>query len=240
MSSILKALQKLEQEKAGRVTREPDIHSGITRRNRQQSARPRWILPLSMLAVAVISITITYLLMKGENQGTAPVEKRIPTASKGQEMPTAQQTSVSTEGVPPIAANNPTVPPARNTGIAQQPKPQSPRDRNQDVNMPVPAIPSAASPSREAKTSLSNEQTVQPNADTSGNRLPPQPRPAITINGIAWQQDSAARIAVVNGVPVSEGSSVQGMKVEEIFPDRIRFSHNGKPFEAPFGKGEHQ
>lgn len=79
------------------------------------------------------------------------------------------------------------------------------------------------------------EQPVQPKADA----VAAQPLPAITINGIAWQKDSASRIAVVNGIPVNEGATVQGTKVEEIFPDRIRFLHNGKAFEVPFGKGEH-
>lgn len=241
MSSILKALQKLEQEKAGRVTREPDIHTGITRRSRSHSARPKWIIPASMLAVAVISITITYLLMKGENLNPATTENIIPTVTKAQEIPAARQTAVSPEGIPPITVNNPTLP-AKNNGITQPPGSQSPVGRNQAIKTRLPLVSPAVSPSSETgdSTFASKEQADQSKVDTSVARKTDRALPAITVNGIAWQKDSASRIAVVNGMPVSEGGTVQGTKVEEIFPDRIRFSHNGKQFEVPFGKGEHQ
>ena len=28
-----------------------------------------------------------------------------------------------------------------------------------------------------------------------------------------------------------EGSVIEAAKIEEIYPDRVRFSHNGRPFE---------
>jgi general secretion pathway protein B len=57
------------------------------------------------------------------------------------------------------------------------------------------------------------------------------PKPRLKISGIAWQQDSASRIAVINGAAVSEGGNVDGAKVEQIFPDKVRFSQGGKAFE---------
>lgn len=242
MSSILKALQKLEQEKAARVTREPDIHSGITRRSRPQSPQSRWILPVAMLTVAVMSITITYLLMKSERRNSAPVENGTLNVTKEQEIPAAQQTRVPPEETPPIAANTPALHPARNTGTAYPPKPQSPDGRNQTIKTTTTISQPSRSPSRESADSpvLSREQEARPKVDTSGAGQAPPALPAITINGIAWQKDNSARIAVVNGIPVNEGGTVQGTKVEEIFPDRIRFSHNGKPFEVQFGKSEQQ
>ena len=43
-------------------------------------------------------------------------------------------------------------------------------------------------------------------------------------------------MAVVNGVPVREGDTVEGATVKEILADRVRFSFNGKEFEVPMEK----
>jgi general secretion pathway protein B len=68
----------------------------------------------------------------------------------------------------------------------------------------------------------------------------PAPKPKFVISGIAWQSDSASRIAVVNGAPVLEGSNVDGVKVEQIFPDRVKFSQEGKSFEISIEReGQH-
>lgn len=60
--------------------------------------------------------------------------------------------------------------------------------------------------------------------------------PSLVISGIGWQKDNADRLAIVNGRPVMEGEMVDGAKVEEIFPDRIRFSLDGRSIVVPMGK----
>jgi general secretion pathway protein B len=60
--------------------------------------------------------------------------------------------------------------------------------------------------------------------------------PVLKVTGIGWQKDNADRLAIVNGKAVSEGAVVEGARVEEIFPDRVRFSFNDKAFEIPLGK----
>ena len=69
---------------------------------------------------------------------------------------------------------------------------------------------------------------------------PPTPAagttPKITVSGIAYNKDAADRLAVINGVPVGEGKSVSGVKVEEIMPDKVRFSLGQKIFEVPVGR----
>jgi general secretion pathway protein B len=60
--------------------------------------------------------------------------------------------------------------------------------------------------------------------------------PALNVTGIGWQKGNADRLAVVNGRAVSEGAVIEGARVEEIFPDRVRFSFGGKAFDVPLGK----
>jgi general secretion pathway protein B len=60
--------------------------------------------------------------------------------------------------------------------------------------------------------------------------------PNLKVTGIAWQKDSASRLAVINGSAVSQGASIDGAKVEEILPDRVRFSVGQRNFEISLGK----
>ena len=60
--------------------------------------------------------------------------------------------------------------------------------------------------------------------------------PVFTVTGIAWQMDEASRLAIVNGTSVSEGSQVEGALVEEIFPDRVRLSFQGKILDIALDK----
>jgi general secretion pathway protein B len=58
---------------------------------------------------------------------------------------------------------------------------------------------------------------------------------AFAVSGIAWNKDSADRLAIVNGQPLTTGSAIAGALVEEILPDRVRFSQEGKTFEVHLG-----
>jgi general secretion pathway protein B len=66
--------------------------------------------------------------------------------------------------------------------------------------------------------------------------------PVLQVTGIGWQKDNANRMAIVNGRPVVAGNFVEGAKVEEILPDRVRFSINGRSLEITVGNlpGENQ
>jgi type II secretory pathway component PulC len=60
-------------------------------------------------------------------------------------------------------------------------------------------------------------------------------RPVVRVNGIAFQ-DGSDSVAVINGVPVSRGALIEGIKVEEIQRDRVQFSYDGEKFEVNLGK----
>jgi general secretion pathway protein B len=55
--------------------------------------------------------------------------------------------------------------------------------------------------------------------------------PALRLTGIVWSEDPAGRYAVVNGAIISEGAEIQGIKVVEILPNRVRLLDRGRPFE---------
>jgi hypothetical protein len=55
--------------------------------------------------------------------------------------------------------------------------------------------------------------------------------PQLKISGIVWHEQPAMRRAVINGSFTSEGSQIEGVKVVEIFPTRVRFSHQNQVFE---------
>ena len=55
--------------------------------------------------------------------------------------------------------------------------------------------------------------------------------PPLKISGIVWNEESSNRRAVINGTLLSEGSTIEGVKVVEIFPTKVRFLYQGAYFE---------
>ena len=55
--------------------------------------------------------------------------------------------------------------------------------------------------------------------------------PRLKISGIVWHDQAAMRRAVINGSFASEGSQIEGVKVLEILPTRVRFSYKNQVFE---------
>jgi general secretion pathway protein B len=98
---------------------------------------------------------------------------------------------------------------------------------------PAPAAPTvspapAVTPSTAAAPQVSSQGGArgEPSADLS------MPVPAdIKVSGIAWQDERAARRAVINGFLLKEGSVVNGAKITEILPEKVRFSMSGRTFE---------
>jgi hypothetical protein len=60
--------------------------------------------------------------------------------------------------------------------------------------------------------------------------------PALRVTGIAFQDDSSGSVAMINGEPFSKGGIVNGVTVEEIYKNRVKFSYNGSLFEVPLGQ----
>lgn len=54
---------------------------------------------------------------------------------------------------------------------------------------------------------------------------------SLRLSAIVWHEDRSKRIAVINGSITTEGSVMQGVKVEEIYADHVRLSQDGRLFE---------
>lgn len=236
MSFILKALQKLEEENAGRPAEPAAIESAIIAPATRSTAAPRRMLKWLVLVLGFIAGGImTYLLMP---KATIPIAQRQRTAV-APTVPAAPAPAATP--VTPTTPSAPAIQVLPTTPVAQADMP-SPKG--------VPGVegnaPSAGSDSgRQAVRRRSRARDAGEDSPPDGVALPgpaPQALPAdastaqLAVNGIAFQDDPAASAAVVNGVYVKRGMTVGGARVERIFQDKVRFSRNGATFEVPLSK----
>ncbi len=85
------------------------------------------------------------------------------------------------------------------------------------------------------RTGTSEKPTVAPgHVEKPAELTPVTPAaspPSLKLSAIVWHEEPSKRIAMINGTISTEGSVIEGAKVEEIYPNRVRLSHNGRPFE---------
>jgi len=240
MSSILKALKKLEQEKAVRRGGNPDITRGILRNVPKGKKRPRWLFPVSVAGAALVASLFTFALMAGFQ----PANRSAATDAMSQEAvktPIAPAQGLSA----PLAGSSEALSRIENPSDRVVPK------SGRSVKPPVPgksllAGIRPAGPPPEAKwenPSLPADAPSPPKAQASAGKAGQSTKPhgghslpTLTVTGIAWQKDSTDRVAVVNGASVSEGVMVEGARVEEIFQDRVRFSFDKQTFDISLGR----
>jgi hypothetical protein len=106
------------------------------------------------------------------------------------------------QGNPPAAIKTP-FPPAAEGTVSPPITPRAPE-----------VLPGASPPA-----------AAQPQKNSDGGM------PRLKISGIVWHDQAAMRRAVINGSFASEGSQIEGVKVLEILPTRVRFSYKNQVFE---------
>ena len=201
MSSILKALKKLEDGKAARPPGSLDIGSDILRGD-----APRHTSPLVVILIAAL------LFICGS--GATYVYLKYTAATPAIPPPLlAEQHTASAIAAP---AQQPPAPHVVSARTKAQPRRQA-----------------SVRPLRKAAASEAN-RPIQPAVRASSPGT--LGTPVIKVNGIAFQGDGADSVAVVNGVPVANGSMVEGARVEDIQKDRVLFSYGGEKFEVILGK----
>jgi general secretion pathway protein B len=162
MSSILKALKKLESEKAQRDELSTAVASDILRSSRSKTTHAA--LKIAGVAVAVILIAAAgyYLALK-----TIPVQPAKITPVK------------------PVVQQNPVV----------------------------------------------KKETAPPTIIAAPATTPSQNLPR--LSGIVYQQDPQSRLAIINDLPVMEGTLVEDFEVKTIYPDRVLLLKNSTEFTLP-------
>ncbi len=230
MSSILKALQKAEEEKAARRNAGP-LAADIGRIRPDRGRKPRWVMLAAMAAVAVVAVLATFTFMGGFSQ-----RKRVAAqTATGNAAPSTQ--------VQPVTVTIPVTTSLPRPDAVAVP---SPKERSGPDKSPAAVIlPQQHTAYLPAKTPAASAVPVIGSEHARPARqtavAPPSGQHTATdfkVTGIAWQKESASRIAVVNGASVVQGATVDGARVEEIFPDRVRLTMDNRSFDVPLGKTE--
>jgi hypothetical protein len=174
------------------------------------------------------------------SSGPVPASPPVEAKPPGQQVAPA---AGSGEPAPPSAPAG--AKPAGGQQVAPVPLPREPvREARGDVSQGPPKIQDRSKsniPATSPGESKAGRRVFPGKAEVTGGSRPrsaPAPRrgPAITptalkISGIVWSEERSERRAVINGVFTTEGSVIEGVKVEEIYPTRVRFSHEGRFFE---------
>jgi len=195
MSSILRALRKLESEKSQLGEGSVDLARDILKRSyEERRSSPIWLIAAFVVAVVLLGAGWwLYIPEQVPQQAVLPLEKPVepvavtlPVASEKPSIP-----------VPPVVVmpNRTLTPPVEK--ISQQPK----------------AVTAEKSLPRKAKETA------------------PILIPDLTIEEIVFVNDPGARLAVINDLPVMQGTDIDGARVVEILSDRVRFEFQGIRFD---------
>jgi hypothetical protein len=239
MSSILKALKRLEQQKMVRKDADQDISWIVRGADYRPEKKRQWPMPVSLVAVAVLAALSTYWFMggfHGEPRGGLSRPGEVVRSSSGIPPVTVlAPPQPSRPDTPPVSSHDSaTVPPAVVNGPAGRSLRRSAdelsleSDREGGEGQAI-ALPQAPQP----------QAALRPRPEPASAPQAPKPSlPTLHVTGIAGEKDSPVHLAIVNGTSVVEGSMVNGVKVEKILPDRVRFTFENRSFDVPLGRGD--
>jgi general secretion pathway protein B len=256
MSVILDALKKLDREKSSRRNGAANIAVEILRPDPPQSGKriPLYFAVVSLTAIATVAITYAVMVGFGFLSKSTPPAAVNPPAPSQQVSPAPPDSSFLSRSIPPAFIN----PPAPSQQVVPTPPSHEPIHEARDEMSPVPpkiqnpaegkklapspgenkvvekkvdqkVIPEEV-PIAPQKTEKPVEHTPNPAQQLPKESVTTTP-PSLKISAIVWYEEPSKRLAMINGNLTSEGSFIEGVKVEEIFPNRVRFSFNGQPFE---------
>ncbi|PKN13169.1 MAG: hypothetical protein CVU69_03995 [Deltaproteobacteria bacterium HGW-Deltaproteobacteria-4] len=202
MSSILKALRRLEEERARKSHVAPEIAANLLRRGARRRSTPLWIWPT---AVAVVAVALAAFFWSWRS---ASVGNKIVTPIT---LPADIHVAATTGGGKEVIIEE----------VIDQQRPS--------ILLPAKTLqPAPAAPVLPVKNVETELIPAAVESQSAAPRVEERQSPVITA--IAWQDDSAARMAVVDGLPVMTGEFVGTAKVQEILRDRIIFAEEGRIF----------
>lgn len=242
MSSILKALRKIDEEKrrAGRVA--PDLSSDqgfIPRKSRQ------WLLLLGGILLGAVTVGVLFrvtLPVAVPSAGSLAAPQAADPAAVERQARTAAEEGQPAQGAAAVAANSTTaIPSTAGQGVAVS---------EETTPVPVVVLPpepvaignasrAQSAPTRAVTTTKSAGQGDPASVVSAPLApaplmpvLPPAALPAtadlpagvdLLVSEIFYQDDGGDSMAVVNDLPVMVGSHVDAALVTEILADRVRF-----------------
>src|SRR5512133_2679033 len=229
MSSILKALKKLENDKSMYKPEQLRIDSKILQEGSSfKFSRTAVLLIAVALFMCVSGATFFYL-----KRGTSVVSVSPAVAPQRDAHMTTPTTPTVLEKGKLSTGATPSSPPKtspvsktakRMADDAPKIKQQSqPENKTAAVPLPptVPASEPAPVPAPELRATTPEHSVI---------------RPVLTVNGIAFQEGSRDNMAMINGIAVSSGEMIEGVRVEDIQKNRVIFSQGGEKFEIRLNK----
>lgn len=230
MSSILKALKKLEVEKALlQDEKEINVSREILKQSPENRNAIKWLWLLGSSA-AVIILILTFALIRKSTANKELQSRELPIASQPAPPLSRDSNLIVTPGQTGIIKAAPAVSPLLSTKPGLKPS-RHPSEQTGETHI--------------KREQLKGQETtitlpVQPKPDSDQRAVTSQPLPGseqtLQLSGIAWNKDSADRLAIINGQPTSPGGVVNGVVVDEILQDRVKLSRNGRIFELLIGK----
>ena len=261
MSLILDALKKLNREKSSHRDGTANIAVEILR---PDPPRPRkkmlwYFAAISITAVATACITYAVIAGFGIMSKSSPPATVSPPTSQltATALPPRETVSKSTDeiGRAPAkiqdsAESKKSLIPLRGQQAATALPPRETVSKSTDEIGRAPAkIQDGAEskkslippPGRKAGRDISTKEldVVPETIKKSAGPTPKasiSPQPSLKLSGIIWQEEPGERRAMINGRIATEGSIIEGVKVVEIHPTRVRFLHNGRHFEITLGQ----
>jgi general secretion pathway protein B len=204
VSSILKALRKLEEEKAALGAGGVDIARDILKRSSSRRLKNQSlgiIAALFLGAFAATGVGLWILFSPANSDLSQQAEKTF-------------DPKPSTLSSAEISSN-------------QLPGPATP---GTELSSPLPVLPT----SKPETTAFADVTTTVLPRQSS----PPEPAartaaglPYLQLSGIAYRQNPAERIAILNDLPVMQGTSIEGAQVIDILPDRVVMQWQGQEFQ---------
>jgi len=229
MSLILDAMKKLDRERSSRRRRVSNIASEILRTDQSHLRSRMPLYVIIVLLTAIVTAVFTYF-----------ISTESPTLSKSP--PALPPPSISTES-----------PPSTGEKILPEPKPtELVKESREEIRQEAPKIKkqteeSIPSSPKKAKQDVVPEEVPLVPEKKKAPIEPIQERPApiterpaptpvsLRLTMISYDKDPARRLASVNDTIVTEGTIIEGMRVDEISSKYVRFSHKGQFFEIPLG-----
>ena len=223
MSSILKALKKLENDRSIGKPDQIKIDAKILQ-NDSSSRFSRTAVALIAVALFVCGSGAMYFFMKQkasdvvaprtisprtESNSQAQTSGMSPPEIKKEEHHLITTSPPSTRKIAPAFETHTRVP----NDLTKISPPQKPEKQFEAVPPPEP---------KPANTPMTSTGAAS--------------RPTLTINGIAFQDGGSDNVAVINGSTVGVGTIIEGVKVEDIQKDRVRFSQGIEKFEIILNK----
>lgn len=223
MSSILKALKKLEHEKTGRFPESLNINADILRTTESTRSFSPFTLLLFSLLIFGGGAAATFLFLKSSRlPQSATKSQQIISAEDDQ--PRGSQASVTPDTLPAEIV----VVPAKSKSAGKRQLPQN------KTAAPGNGVANKASTAAEPVRPAKSKEVVA--AVKSEYIAATRTVPALRVNGIAFQNRGAESVAIVNGVTVTKGAIIEGATVDDVRNDRVLFRYNGEPFEILLGQ----